>query len=130
MEKGQLCSVMQWGSNSVTAEQTEAMMILNGVGEIVYATAAVRTVLGYDRRELIGRSAFDLLLFYRKSKARLQYESIVQQPNLTIRCNLRIKNPCCLPVRVELTLRNLLHQPGVGGVLVTIRKISRRSNPL
>ena len=96
----------------------------------MYVSAEVRSVLGYGRRELIGRSAFDLLFFYRKSKARLQYESIVQQPNLTIRVVMRIKHRFCLPVRAELTLRNLLHDAGVGGVLVTVRRITRRSNSL
>lgn len=97
------------------------MALMNRKGEIVFVTQSVKGILGFDTRELVGKSGFDLLFRYSKPKARCQYESIIQQPNLYLRAKLWIRHKFCRGVRAEVTLRNLLNIPSIGGVLVILR---------
>lgn len=120
---------MERGSNNLMDERSDVMVVMNRKGEIVYVTDSVGVILGYDKRELIGTSGFDLLFFYR-AKARLQYESVLQQPNLNVRIRVWIRHKFCRPVRMEATLKNLLDIPECGGVLVLLKRITRRSNTL
>lgn len=107
-------------------DRSDIMVVMNRRGEIVYVTDTVAAILGYDRKELIGTNGFDLLFFY-TAKARLQYESVLQQPNLHVRIMVWIRHKFCRPIRMEATLKNLLDVPECGGVLVMLKKITKRS---
>lgn len=99
----------------------EAIVLLNHRGEIVFVTDAVLAICGYDRRELVGKCFFD---FFQEKNLPLRYESIVAQANLTLGVVFRMKTKCGRVIGVELTIRNLLHLPDPGGVVVTVRRLT------
>ena len=93
-------------------------MLLNHQGEIVFVTDAILAISGYGRRELVGKRIFD---FFQGKDLRVRYESIVAQPNLTLGAVFGMRTKSGLVIGVELTIRNLLHLPDLGGVVVAVR---------
>jgi PAS domain S-box-containing protein len=97
------------------------IVVLNRKGEIVYATEQIKAILGYECREIIGLSAFDLLPVTEQREAKLRYESIVGRENLVINAVIWIKDKTGSVIRVALTLNNLLHMEDIRGVVVLVR---------
>jgi PAS domain S-box-containing protein len=121
-----LHSDMEPRLSSIIDNLRQAVVILDHSGRIIYSSAQIKTILGYESRELIGKSAFDLMLFIRPSKARLQYEMIVMQEKLVVSSVLRMKHKDGKTIWTELTATNLLQDRNVQGVLLTVTDITDR----
>jgi len=115
---------MRSKSNIIINDLSQAMVILNHAGDIIYSTHHIKSLLGYDNRELIGKSSFDLLFLNNLAKAKQQYQTIVNHTNLIINSVLRIKHKTGQVVWVELTATNLLHVEHIKGILVNAKNIT------
>ncbi|MES1223452.1 MAG: PAS domain S-box protein [Bacteroidota bacterium] len=110
--------------NSIINNLSQAIVILNDAGDIVYTTDHIKTILGYDSKELIGKSSFDLLSFNNVERAKLQYNKIIARENLVINSVLRLKHKDGEYAWTELTATNLLHIEQIKGILITANKIT------
>ncbi len=115
---------MQLRSNVMIDNLSQAMVILNHTGDIIYSTHQIKSLLGYDSRELIGKSSFDLLFRNNPAKAKQQYETILNHTNLIINSVLRIKHKTGQVIWVELTATNLLHVEHIKGIVVNAKNIT------
>ena len=97
------------------------IVVLNPKGEIICAPGIIRMVLGYESRELIGRSAFRLLPYNLQRDMKLRFEWIVACGSLTINAVLPVKHKAGFVLRLKVTVCNFLHVENVRGVVIMTR---------
>lgn len=82
-------------------------IVLNHKGEIIHATDSIKTILGYDSRELIGHSVFGLLPPGRQQNMKLRFEWVITRHNLAAVIIVPVKHKSGSILRLTLTIRNL-----------------------
>ena len=114
---------MELKASKIINSLPQAIIILNDRGEIIYSTDYIRTILGYDINELVGKCSFGLLFLNNHKMIKLQYERIITTKNMAISAVLRMKHKEGKAIWTELTAKNLLHDKHIKGVLVTAKNI-------
>jgi PAS domain S-box-containing protein len=112
---------MQSVSSEIDINLQQAIAVLNHKGEIIYVTDLISAILGYEKRDLICKSAFLLLPSGRQNDMKLQYEWILACRNRTMNTVLPIKHKTGSVIRLALTIHNLCHCGDIKGVVITIR---------
>lgn len=112
---------MQSVSGEIDINLQEAIVVLNHKGEIIYVTDRIRVILGYEKRELICKSAFMFLPSGRQSDMKLQYEWILACKNRTTNTVLPVKHKNGSVIRLAVTIHNLCHWGDIKGVVIAIR---------
>jgi PAS domain S-box-containing protein len=82
-------------------------VVLNHKGEIIHATDSIKAILGYDTRELIGHSVFELLPSNWQNNMRLRFEWVIARNNLMAVTVVPVKHKSGSVLRLKLTIRNL-----------------------
>jgi PAS domain S-box-containing protein len=82
-------------------------IVLNHKGEIIHVTDSIKTILGYDSRDLIGHSVFELLPPGRQQNMKLRFEWAITRDNLTAVIIAPVKHKSGSVLRLALTIRNL-----------------------
>jgi PAS domain S-box-containing protein len=82
-------------------------IVLNHKGEIIHVTDSIKTILGYDSRDLIGHSMFGLLPSGRQQNMKLRFEWFISRDNLTTTIVVPVKHKSGSVRRLALTIRNL-----------------------
>ncbi len=103
---------------------SHAIVLLNNAGEVIYASEQSEAIVGYDSKELIGKSAFDFLLINNPVKVNPAYEKIVADKNFSVNSVLRLKHKKGQAIWVELTAINLLHDKNIRGILIMVKNIT------
>lgn len=112
---------------SLVQYASDIIVVLDAEGVIRYESPAVERVLGYKPEERIGKSAFDLLHPDDAEKVKEVIQEYLGKPG---------SKPPMIEYRVRAqdgTLRyfeavstNLLHEPGVSGIVVNARDVTER----
>ncbi len=92
----------------------------------MYSSDQSKAMVGYDSKELIGKSSFDLLFINNPVKAKPAYAKIVANKNFSVNSVLRLKHKKGQTIWVELTATNLLHDKNIRGILVVAKNITDR----
>ena len=103
---------------------SEAITIINADGTIRYSSPALERLLGYTPEERRGRSILDLIHVNDANRARAMLERLGQEPDITLQAQLRLRHSDKSWRRIDLTARNLLTDPNVGGLVVNWRDVT------
>jgi PAS domain S-box-containing protein len=98
---------------------TDVIAVLDAAGAIRYTSPAVASVLGYRPEERLVGSAFDLIHPDDAPGARQALARLLHASDLIERLALRLRH-------LEVTAKNLLRDPAVGGIVVNYRDVTAR----
>ncbi len=104
---------------------SDAVTVLDGDGVIRYASPSVR-LLGFDPKQLLGRSVFDLLDPAEHGAHIALFAEVLCTPGVLGPLPLVLNDPAGRRHPVEVVLNNLLDDASIHGVVVTVRSSAER----
>ncbi len=111
---------------SLIANATDIISILDGDGTIRYESPPIERILGYDRHELVGRNAFDLIHPDDRTATWTAFEGALVDPALVPTVEFRFRHQDGSWRWLESTGTNLMADRDVGGFVVNSRDITDR----
>jgi len=103
----------------------EGILVLDGNSNIKYVSPSYSKILGYDTSELIGRSAFEPIHPAFMEAAEKAFAKLLIEPGKSENIELQLLHVDGSPRWVDATGSNLLHLPGIQGIVVNFRDISQ-----
>jgi len=104
----------------------EFIVILDRNGAINYGSPSVETLLGHKIKKLIGRSIFDFVHPEDLAAAREKFSFLIKNKGIVASAEYRVRDSKGKWHAMEVTGRNLLHDPAVSGIVINARDITRR----
>ena len=111
---------------ALTENTLDILTILNSEGIYLYNSPSVKRVLGYDRQELAGRSAFSMIHPEDLTLTRTAFEEAVQYPERTVRIEFRFQHRDGSWRHLEAVGQSHLADPEIGGVVINSRDVTDR----
>ncbi len=109
----------------VLIEHSTDLKALTGAdGTILYASPSTTHILGYQLDEFVGRNAFDLIHTEELEQTRSLLGELLHKPGGMINTQFRLKAKDGTWRCVEASGHNLLHEPGIGAIVINYRDIS------
>ncbi|MHB8578150.1 MAG: PAS domain S-box protein, partial [Dehalococcoidia bacterium] len=105
---------------------TDAIILFGATGAVLYATPAVKQVVGYSAEELAGRVSLDLIHPDDVPTIRTQQRRMRETPGEAVTAEYRIKLPDGSWRWMEALGKNLLDEPGVAAIVASFRDIDDR----
>jgi PAS domain S-box-containing protein len=102
------------------------LSLVDGEGTVQFQSAAIEQLLGYKPEELAGSAWFSFLHSDDAEPVRSQFSDMVSQGSEHARWVLRFRSAAGGWRAVEVRARNLLMDPDVGGVLLSLREVPGR----
>ncbi|SDK61931.1 PAS domain S-box-containing protein [Catalinimonas alkaloidigena] len=111
---------------SLIQHSTDLVTLLKADGEILYESPSVTSLLGYDLEEMMGERLYSFMDADSQEELRTVLETHVHDPEEIhhIEIGLRHKNGEWR--YFDGSVKNLLHNPDVGGIVVNSRDITDR----
>ncbi len=106
-------------------KSSDTILLLDGRGTILFASAAVEQIGVFRAKTLVGRSAFELVQPEFVPQVREAFSFLLRHPGDSRTIELTFPGPKG-DQRIEAIATNLLEDPGVRGVVVNIRDITER----
>ncbi|MEQ8572540.1 MAG: PAS domain S-box protein, partial [Fulvivirga sp.] len=110
------------------AKAHEGIVLYDNLGVIIYASASVRNVGGFEDSEVIGMSGTDFVHPDEIEETRTIFVKVLQTPGKSITFKQRLKHKKGHYIWTETTLSNFLHEPEVGGIISNFRDITDEKN--
>ena len=104
----------------------DIITILDRNGVILYESPPIERVLGYTQKELIGKSAFDLVHSDDRGCLLAVFTRVAQKSGDSARSEFRFRHKDGSWRTLEAIGRNLLEDPKVAGVIINSRDITER----
>ena len=111
---------------SLIENVSDIIMVLNADGDIQYASPSAERLYGYKLTKLIGQNAFKFVHPDEVSYAKHIFSQGIRIPGYTTSLELRIRHKDSSFRHIEVTGKNLLDYPMVGGVVLNFRDITER----
>jgi PAS domain S-box-containing protein len=105
---------------------SDAISLLNPDGNVTYASASTARVLGLHPRELVGRSAFNLIHPDDLETVRCKLEELRANPLDPVHVRARLLAKDAQWRWVEGTFTNLFDDPDVGAIVANYRDITQQ----
>lgn len=105
----------------IFAHGSDLLVVINPEGRFEFIGPSGLNVLGYDRRNVIGTEVFDLVHPDDRQLAADALTAAAQTPGRTAPLRLRVRDGFDEWRPVEVVANNLLDDPVIGGIVVTIR---------
>jgi PAS domain S-box-containing protein len=106
---------------------TDAVLLARPLGEgIIYTSPAFERITGYDAAEVRGRQFFDIVHPEQRAALLATRDEHLRTPGKTQTSELLVKHRDGSWRWMETTATNLLHEPGVGAVVINMRDITER----
>jgi len=102
------------------------LSLVDGEGTVQFQSQAIEQLLGYKPEELAGSAWFSLLHTEDEAPVRTQFSEMVTRGSEQARWVLRFRAAAGGWRAVEVRARNLLADPDVGGVLLSLREVPAR----
>ncbi len=112
--------------DSLIRNALEIITFLDANGTIAYESPAVERILGYQKNELVGRNAFDLVHPDDLPDVHTAFLKILDDPQLTPTVEFRFRHSDGSWRWLEATGTNLLADPAVSGIVINSRDITER----
>ena len=108
-------------------EATDAVAILEPSGKTVYYSPSMRRVTGYTPEEWAGKSLGDLLIHPDDLLSLASLLEEMKDPNATAEgITVRYVHKDGLWHTLEATVRNMIHDPKIGGIVANFRDVTER----
>lgn len=104
----------------------DVIVIVTADGIRRFVSPSVEQMLGYKPEDLVGENTLKHVHPEDISKAEAAFSRAVQQPDQPIRVELRFRHLNGQWIDLEVVGTNLLHHPGINGVVVNLRDICER----
>jgi PAS domain S-box-containing protein len=111
---------------SLIDKATDIITILTAEGIIRYQSPPIERILGWGRRDLVGRNAFALVHPDDREPTLRAYEAALSDPTLVPTVEFRFQHRDGSWRWLEATGTNLLDDPNVAGFVVNSRDITER----
>ncbi len=111
---------------SLLQSSSDVITLIDDDGLIVYQTASVERVLGFRPSDYVGRALAELLHPDDMHRARAVIAQAVAQPDVGISAEWRMRRSSGDWAACETIVRNVLHDPNVGGIVLNTRDVSER----
>ncbi len=105
---------------------SDVIVMVSADATINYASQTVMRVLGYTPEELTGRNGLELVYSDDLEFASKTLVEIVQKPGESKLVILRLRHKDGSVRWIESVVSNLLHEPGVQGIVINFRDITER----
>ncbi len=105
----------------------DAIAILGSELEVLYENPIAARILGYESGEFVGKDVLGLIHPDDMSKTAHRLTKLAQTPGDTDRAQLRLRHKDGTWHVIDVVANNLLHNPAVKGIIVSVREISGRS---
>ncbi len=111
---------------TLTENSLDILTILNREGVVIYKSPSVKTVLGYDPKELIGKSVFDHVHPDDLPRVREEFQAAIANPDRSIRLQIRYHHKDGSWRHLEAMGQNRLADPEIGAIVINSRDVSDR----
>jgi PAS domain S-box-containing protein len=103
----------------------DAILIIDTVGNIQYASPSIQNLLGYEPEEVVGRNGFEFIWHEDIPGVQAKLASIVQNVDETY-ADYRSTTSFGGLKWIEAKGKNMFHNPYINGILLSLRDISDR----
>ena len=123
-DRGPIAPLTQRRLEAVLDAMQEVVVVVGPDGRNRFANQAMQTVLGYPPEEVLGTSTIDRIHPDDRDRALAAFGSIIHEggASVTFRYRALHKSGHWLPCEAKGT--NLLHDPAVHGLVITVRDLS------
>jgi two-component system, cell cycle sensor histidine kinase and response regulator CckA len=115
---------------AITESATDILVIVDQLGLIKYASPSVEWVAGYRPDELMGKSAFDLIIPDDIPRAVEDFSQSLLTKEVAIRNSFRISHKDGSQRIMDGIGKNFLHDPIINGFIMNIRDVSDHQQAL
>jgi PAS domain S-box-containing protein len=112
--------------NALVANSSDAVVLLNEVGEIVFISETSQRLLGYTIDERLGHSAWDMVHAGDQPAVRAAFRECLRKPRMPITAEFRNRHKDGSWRYIEAVAVNRLDEPAVGAIVVNYRDITAR----
>jgi len=111
---------------SLVQNSSDIITILDASGKILYESPSFYRIFGYSEKEVIGKSAFELIHPDDLPVVSEQFKKLTENPDEIISVEFRYKTSTGFYKTLEAIGNNLLNNEGINGIVVNSRDIDDR----
>jgi diguanylate cyclase (GGDEF)-like protein/PAS domain S-box-containing protein len=111
---------------TIVEKSWSGVVLLGGDLRFSFAGSSTQHLIGYEDRELIGRSLFEFVHPHDLDKAKTVLGDVLSSPNHEAHGELRFLHKQGHWVWLEGFGQNMLHEPSVGAIVLNYRDVSQR----
>ena len=111
---------------SIIQHSSDAVLICAPAGAITYQSPAAETMWGYAAGELLDLRLVDIVHLDEQPAAHDLWAQMLEADGTTRTTELRLRDRTGNWRDAELILTNMLHEPAVAGIVITVHDISER----
>jgi PAS domain S-box-containing protein len=111
---------------SLVQNSSDIISVLSADGTILYESPSIDRILGYKPEHMVGKNAFDFVHPDDRARVLAVFQEHLPIPGSIAPLELRFRHRDGSWRTLEATGNNLLHEPGVAGVVVNSRDITER----
>ena len=111
---------------SLVEASSDVITILDREGVILFQTPSVQRVFGYDPGDYDGRAIWELLHPDDISRLRQVLDEAIAQPDAAFTSAWRLRTSTGTWAACESTIRSMLNEPSVAGVVLNTRDVTER----
>ncbi|BDX37858.1 hypothetical protein CYCD_12130 [Tenuifilaceae bacterium CYCD] len=112
--------------HSLLENASEIISIYNSEKQLTYISPSVTKILGYTPSEMMGGKDFDRLTRKGESDFNEMFEQLLENPRISITIQYTFMKKDGEKIFLEVTGRNLLDDPAIGGIIINSRDITER----
>jgi len=110
----------------LTEKSSDIISILEIDGTIRYTSPSIKSILGYEQEELIGKNAFEFVQPDDLKNVQNTFTRIKQKPNISLSAEFRFHHKDGSWRFLEALGSNLLHNTAISGIIINVRDITER----
>ncbi|MBI3172180.1 MAG: PAS domain S-box protein [Chloroflexi bacterium] len=111
---------------ALSENSAEGVAIVDTKGKLTYVARTEERILGYNPAEVIGRYAFEIVHPDDLSAVQAAFRECLREADRLVRMEYRARHVDGLWRQLEVTIKNLLGEPAVRGVVANFRDITER----
>ncbi|HEU4886651.1 MAG TPA: EAL domain-containing protein, partial [Thermoanaerobaculia bacterium] len=111
---------------TIVEKSWSGVVLLDGDLRFSYTGSSTEHLIGYEEREILGRSLFDFSHPHDLDRARAVFSEVLISPTHEAHGELRFLHKKGHWVWLEGFCQNMLQEPGVGAIVLNYRDVSQR----